>query len=217
MAESCVYCGTTENLTAEHAPPKLIFAEPRPSDLITVRACLTCNQAGQKDAEYFRWCLSVDPETEDTPGVAAIRPAVVRSLDRPQAQGFRAVMLASMKVDPPFLKIHVNTSRINETVRRIVRCLYVHEVGHRLPTTEYVGVVTPQRLERFRETTKEGFKQIVMRRLLRRPERRVAGGDFAYVFMHADKPFSSLWAVLFFRVHGYFVFTSEPRQKPAAE
>ena len=58
----CIYCGTTEQLTADHVPPKNIFPEPRTSDLITVPACERCNKSYELDDEYFRAAITVAAE-----------------------------------------------------------------------------------------------------------------------------------------------------------
>ena len=49
----CVYCGGREKETDDHVPPKSFYPKPRPSDLITVPACLQCNQDAGKDEEFF--------------------------------------------------------------------------------------------------------------------------------------------------------------------
>lgn len=50
----CIYCGSAENLTADHIPPKCLFPSPRPSSLITVPACRSCNKSYERDDEWFR-------------------------------------------------------------------------------------------------------------------------------------------------------------------
>lgn len=54
--QSCIYCGATDSLTADHVPPKCLFPDPKPSDLITVPACEPCNNSLKLDDEYFRIC-----------------------------------------------------------------------------------------------------------------------------------------------------------------
>lgn len=54
MRRSCYHCGRTDSLTADHVPPKGFFPNPKPSNLITVRCCQTCNAAFSKDDEEMR-------------------------------------------------------------------------------------------------------------------------------------------------------------------
>ena len=54
----CYLCGAEHGLTREHIPPKGLFPEPRPSDLITVPCCAKCNHANHKADERFRLFVS---------------------------------------------------------------------------------------------------------------------------------------------------------------
>src|SRR5262249_13551352 len=125
MTKSCVYCSSTKNLTDEHAPPKLIFPEPRPSNLITVPACADCNQQGSKDAEYFRLWLCLNPLTKDMSSVVALKPTVQRSLKRQQAEGFRTAIFKSLESKPHGVAFTVDMGRIHLVVRRTIQCLYL--------------------------------------------------------------------------------------------
>jgi hypothetical protein len=52
--KKCYLCGSTEDLTADHVPPKGFFPPPRPTNLITVPCCRSCNNAFSKDDEAVR-------------------------------------------------------------------------------------------------------------------------------------------------------------------
>ena len=54
----CYLCRSTANLTRDHVPPANLFPEPRPSNLITVLCCKTCNQGFSKFDEQFRFFVS---------------------------------------------------------------------------------------------------------------------------------------------------------------
>ena len=60
----CYLCGKTGKetpegkLTREHVPPRNLFPEPRPSDLITVPCCGDCNHRAHEDDEYLRLAVS---------------------------------------------------------------------------------------------------------------------------------------------------------------
>jgi hypothetical protein len=84
----CVYCGSENDLTVDHVPPKLLLARPYPPNLLTVPACMTCNQSFQKDDEYTRTMLSIDVRAAKNPTAQSNLPAVLRSLQRPDARGF---------------------------------------------------------------------------------------------------------------------------------
>jgi hypothetical protein len=56
----CYLCGTADNLTREHIPPKCLFPKPVPSDLRlhTVPCCYICNNSASQDDEYLRLATS---------------------------------------------------------------------------------------------------------------------------------------------------------------
>jgi hypothetical protein len=60
----CYLCGKTAKetpegwLTRDHVPPRNLFPEPRPSNLITIPCCNACNHESHKDDEYFRLAVS---------------------------------------------------------------------------------------------------------------------------------------------------------------
>jgi 5-methylcytosine-specific restriction endonuclease McrA len=64
----CIYCGAAEDLTVDHVPPKNLFPKPRPSDLITVPACRTCNKSYERDDDYFRLAMTVLGEANPVAG-----------------------------------------------------------------------------------------------------------------------------------------------------
>lgn len=50
----CYLCGSGENLTRDHIPPKNLFPPPKPTDLITVWCCKKCNEKFSLIDESFR-------------------------------------------------------------------------------------------------------------------------------------------------------------------
>ena len=54
----CYLCGSTDNLTRDHIPPKGIFPKPRPNDLLTVPCCFDCNNGLSKQDELLRLMVS---------------------------------------------------------------------------------------------------------------------------------------------------------------
>jgi hypothetical protein len=51
---TCYICGSTEQLTKDHTPPKNLFVPPLPTDLITVDCCEKCHKGFSLDDEAFR-------------------------------------------------------------------------------------------------------------------------------------------------------------------
>ncbi len=196
------------------APPKLVFPEPRPSDLITVRACLKCNQRGSKDAEYFRLCLCLHPLTKDMPSVVGLKPTVYRSLQRTKGQGLKARLLQAMEPDHGMIGLTVEMGRIHMVIRRIVQCLYVHDTGTRLPDTHESRVASNEVLSQFGPEKVEEFRQTFIEPLSRQEWEHVADNQFAYSVIHTNRPFVSVWGMVFYSVLPFVGFTGPKVRSP---
>ena len=208
MTRCCVYCASTENLTVEHAPPKLIFPKPRPSDLITVPACVDCNLQGSRDAEYFRLCLCLNPLTKDMPSVVSLQPAVQRSLKRPQATGFRTAFFRSLEPERGRIAVTIDMGRIHLVVRRIVQCLYLHETGAKLPTeTHESRVLSMELLGKMGPDKPQELREDYIEPLMNEPIRHYANSQFVYSVIHTGRPFVSVWGLLFYGILPFIGFT----------
>ena len=74
----CIYCQTNPKETNDHVPPKGLFREPRPSNLITVPACLKCNNGFSGDDDYFL-NLALDwPASESNDGKGVVEKRLRR-------------------------------------------------------------------------------------------------------------------------------------------
>jgi hypothetical protein len=205
--QECVYCPSTANLTDEHAPAKLIFPEPRPSDLITVKACLDCNLAGSKDAEYFRLCLCLNPLAKNMPSVVALKPTVQRSLQRPQAQGFKNAFLKALEPDQGRIAFTVEMGRIHAVIKRTVQCLYLHETGDKLPDTHEVRVASLEVLAQLGPEKAQEFLGDFVEPLAHQALKRVADNQFAYSVNHTNRQFVSVWGLIFYGILPFVAFT----------
>ena len=84
----CIYCNRAVANTVDHIPPKLLLAKPYPDNLLTVPSCFECNSSFQKHDEYTRVLASIDIRNDEHETVKVNMPAILRSLQRPAAQGF---------------------------------------------------------------------------------------------------------------------------------
>ncbi len=58
MQDKCYLCGSENDLTKDHVPPKNLFRGPLPSNLITVSCCRACNVSFSKMEEQLRVFVS---------------------------------------------------------------------------------------------------------------------------------------------------------------
>ena len=142
--KECVYCGAIGADTRDHVPPRGIFSEPRPTNLITVPACRQCHgDETSKDDEYFRLSLQVRDGIGNHPDVIKARPSLLRSLENPRKVGMakallRKVVFAEL-VTPSgiFIRnqwaIETNMDRLRRVVSRTMKGLFYHHRKYRLP------------------------------------------------------------------------------------
>jgi len=135
----CIYCNTSIADTVDHIPPKLLLSQPYPDNLLTVPSCFKCNSSFQKHDEYTRVIASVDIRNANHQTVKVNMPAIMRSLEKPEAQGFSRYLASRttpskvLGVDgrPLGQIVEVDQKRLNATGERIIRGL--HFIERRLP------------------------------------------------------------------------------------
>lgn len=186
MSAFCIYCGTDENLTVDHVPPKLLLMRPYPPDLITVPACQPCNQSFQKDDEYLRTMLCLDVRNARNSAAQFNLPAVLRSLQREDSRAFNVYLSGKAETSTvlgtdgkPFGQIfELDKARANRTGQRFIRALYYRETGKTLPTDALLRVGCHDRLR----TVDAEFKEMC-RALAKFPEHKHGhvGTAFGYL------------------------------------
>ena len=141
--DRCIYCGTDKNMTDDHVPPKLLFPEPRPSDLFTVPSCRKCNASFQKDDEYFRGMLASCESVYYDKNASKVNKKFLSGLNRPEAKGFKRSFQDSIRMidlvsdggiyvgkTPALL---VDVERFKATAERITRGLFYKIRGYSIP------------------------------------------------------------------------------------
>ena len=143
----CVYCGLEEpddrDRTRDHVPPRNLFPEPRPSDLITVPCCRNCNNSASKDDEYFRSLLVREKRVDEHSQVHKVKQSFIRSLDQSKAPGFSRSILNNVIPVETYTPAgiytglewgyYVENDRLDRVLERIVKGLYWKECRMRLP------------------------------------------------------------------------------------
>jgi hypothetical protein len=205
----CTYCVEGQGTTRDDVPPKGLFPEPLPSDLVTVPCCEACRSAQSADDEYFRTMLAMRHDAAQHPAAAEVLQRVHRALARPEQRRFTGALLASTK-DVAIRSLaglyvgtgttySVNLKRLDSVIARSMRGLHYHLTGQRVLPGQDVTVFC---LEGFPNASLEVQSQL--ERLADHAlsgERRAFAGD-AFVYWH--QPFGSwevgsLWAFLDYR------------------
>ncbi len=208
--EQCVYCGSRGPLSRDHIPPRCVFADPLPADLITVPSCDSCNQSFSKDDGDFRTMLAMEIKASEHPEAEKLQDKIVRSLKRPEKRGFTRSLFEKSRLVDLFTQsgIYVGKSqtyeadskRLNKVAERIILGLFWHHVGRRLPddyipgASIYCGAgISP---DRFHSATKR-----LADFALSGEEKTIGRGTFTYWHRFADDdPCGSVWLLRFYEV-----------------
>ncbi len=151
--DRCYWCGEPDPAERDHVFPKGLFAEPRPSDLTTVPACVAHNRLFSFDEEYFRDFVLASSHSH--PEARKLwETKTRRALSRKPA--YRAMLAAQIRrlevrtVGGIFLgpldALFADSGRINQVLRKMTRGLYYHEYSAPLgPISLTIDQVRPDR------------------------------------------------------------------------
>ena len=138
--EQCVYCGSRDDLTADHIPPRCLFNTPRPGNLITVPSCRGCNAGFSIEDEFFRTIIACDPSTASHPQAAQLWDAKIRrQLIRSDESTIKGLIRQSFgNIEGTDERVARAMDRLAKYVERIVRGLFYHEIKRPLPLAAVV-------------------------------------------------------------------------------
>jgi len=195
---SCVYCGSTAQITREHVFPRNLFPPSRPKNLVTVPACESCNKSYDQDDEYFR-AYVVTPAFEDPTGRKMWDEKVFGSSMRrsPKLKAMLVNSLRKVEVKSPggiYLgdrrEVGFSRSRIDRIVEKIIRGLYSHHLRHRLRSKSGFDIFVDPKLENLKAIIDVGFCA---------PIKMGDGKVVQYRFAYApESPEHSIWWLMFY-------------------
>jgi len=201
----CIYCGSTENPTDDHIPPKNLFAKPRPNNLITVPSCKSCNNGFHLDDDYLQMIMQTGVKTSEHPELLKSKKPFIRGIHRKESAGFRQSILNNTSWNEVYtasgiylgkaLVQDVDWSRIKRVVGRIVKGLFYKEKGFTL-SSDYVLEVSP-----ISTKTREDMEIItqILEPLARQRENIIGNKVFSYRFIFCEQnTHQTLWMLTFY-------------------
>lgn len=209
----CAYCGEPAT-TADHVPPKCLFTPPLPNDLVTVPACVTCNNGASNDDAELRNQLSIMGGSfgESTSAAERLKPSL-RAIgrDRPtlarMAQGARSFERYSAGgiYLGQGVAVPVPADARERVFIRIVRGLFWHHFGERLDASQ----VTLIHVDKSKPPWRQSLDM-----LLSIPHQHLPIGDgaaFEYRYARDDDPAVSFWMMTFFRGAAEYIVIGHTR------
>lgn len=215
----CAYCGKHDFITADHIPPKSIFALPRPGKMITVPACDDCHGPLSKDDEYFRERMCLKDDAHGHPDVNGNIPTIFRALAYPEAKWMKQKLVNDTHevdvVTPGGIFIgkrmafDVDMHRICSVVARIVRGLYFVENRVPLPADKDVLVLSEEMLSNTPPDELAEYTRTIIRPLAERTPKVIGKETFSY--RHAAVEPASVWGLVFFNAIRFLAITAPKR------
>ena len=194
----CAICGRKPAATVDHVPPKGIFPKPKPN-LITVPACLACNNGASKFDERFKVFLSLHVTRHSGPDNNPVFQQAFDTLQKNRKlkseilEGAQEVYL-STPAGIVFARAHAikwDSRSHDEVIERTIRGLYFHHYGQVLGDKARVKVQWLSGLDERLYRMSESLEKHVIGR-----------GQVVYVHLRpADHPLHSLWIFQFFGNH----------------
>lgn len=184
---------------------------------MTVPSCRKCNGEWQKDEDYFRLCLVSRADTKGNPARDAILPAVKRSLKRTEGRGFATEFLQSLAEAEQFTEggIYIRSSliaifqgaRLIRIAEKIIRGLFYHETGKRLPSDYHVRIIYQDHVQHVSPAARDLLLKFAATIL--GTEARRFGTAFAYWYLASPYGWAqSHWILEFYGSREFYCFTA---------
>lgn len=201
----CAICGVRNAVDMDHTPPKCIFPQPLPNDMITVPACSKCNGGNSKADEEFKAYISISVGTEHPKG-KLLWDECLRTL-RHNKKLYRKIVLSAK---PAYLttpigivtgKGHYVPWYLHEyhpAIKKIVQGLYYNQYK------EFLTHQVDFHIDLLSGLPEENMKLM---------SRASIGGD-QFVFWYyrlPENPDLSTWLLQFYKAHTIIVLTT-PKQ-----
>ena len=193
---TCAICGKKPATTDDHIPPKSFFPKPRPSDLITVPACLECNKSTEKLDEEFRVFINMlvgkrTPESEllwKSQSLSTVQHNR-RLLQKAMSSIYPGYITSKHGIILDEADLVVWDDSPNRVIEKMIRGLYYHHFKDIL--ADRANIIIDQ-IREIAEAKVESVKSW--------PCNCVGGGQFLYRYARAnDVPLCSAWLLVFHR------------------
>ncbi|WP_144076868.1 HNH endonuclease [Salinicola socius] len=194
----CAICGERDGVTRDHVPPKAIFPKPRPENLVTVPACLECNNGASDDDDLFKVFLSMQAASNSEIARRLFQEKTARTLERNQVL-LSAIMEESREVQVVINQGWVETrtgvlwnSKAHDAViERTMRGLYFHHSGSHVPKGSNLSVQWLRGIPEEIEVNLDSFNTVV-----------IGDDQVTYKYMiNEDDSRYSLWLFDFYGAH----------------
>lgn len=207
----CAICAKRDAVTKDHVPPRGIFCPPRPSNLIRVPACQSCNSGTSGLDERFRVYLGLHVSRTTPHGVRLYEEArrSLRHNQRLLREVLASVHPAHLTTEHGIIyergfRVLWDSNAHDTIVEKTIRGLYYHHFAETLGSLAKIDVYWFRSLSKELADMSQGWA-----------ENRIGRGEFIYRFARAeDAPFDSVWIFEFYGAHWAAGYTSRIETQP---
>jgi hypothetical protein len=195
--KKCDLCGKTAD-SKEHVPPKGMFPEPRPSDLITVPSCEAHNKEYSMDDEYFIWFITT-ASAYSSSAMKVVDSKIVKAFKRKSAYHRRIMSQLTDVEMVSDVGLYLTTTkafkyevgRVHRIIDKIVRALCYHE--------NKKNEVFPSNYQVRKFYFNPPLNEDLTQAIADAPGKMVANGDFWYKYRFAiEDHYLMMWFLMFF-------------------
>jgi hypothetical protein len=218
----CAFCARTfEGRTKDHIPPRGLFGDKPTGQLITVPACVSCNNGTTADDEYFR-LIALDHAVSDNAAAQEVTSATIRAFWHPKKEGFKKSIMRNLRpvelTSPAGLflgntfAMKIKLPRLLCTVEKTIRGLFYHIRGYPVPPGYEVFCSATYMLEKaMPDPATNPVHQVILPWMSREPIHEIGPeGVFRYRYVfHEDGPDTIFFMLGFYGMFDFFGFTKQ--------
>lgn len=214
----CVFCGAKGKVTKDHVPPQNLFKGFPDEGLIKVPGCDSCNGGSKLDDEYFCAFLVPQEDIASHPQAQKLNRRIREKFDANNRKGLEKRMYsqlhtkdvytpAGIYLGPKHL-IYPEYSRIDATLKKILKGLFYHSMKTRFPSgRHHIAVVDKSQIGELERILNMDLNFWV-RELVKYPSNDIYG-VFSYKCAVSvnPPPLISAWLLTFFGKREFFGLT----------
>lgn len=223
----CAFCGQQfKGKTKDHVPPRGLFGENPKGNLITVPACVKCNNDTSKDDEFFR-LIALELNASEHPIARQVSDTTYKSIFHPKKEGYKTLVFNMLEpVEPAtpeelsgtapddatrtkLMRMTLPVARLLMTVRKTIKGLFYAIKKYPLPADYAVkGYLLDMLLQGLPQPQRNELVNDILPALRSQPTTQIGEGVFTYQSVRVGDDVNQLYFLLnFYHRFNFFGFT----------
>ena len=215
--EKCIFCGSEEDITREHAVSKNLFPDSHPKNkLVTLPSCQPCNRSYSHDEELFRIFLVNQSTEKSQAAIDILHTKITRSMKRSSGKTANVLKkMLSVKIQLPdgslvdkvaFSISKEDWKRYHRVLSKYVEALFYQHIGVKIPDNHEISHVflsDPSKIT-------DDVKSVLVWNL---DNEHI----YAYAYAYVPETLQSTWTFVFYDTVIFQSFTAAPGDLSSTE